>query len=279
MAKRKSPKARKEERQQEKQRGQQKIIIGAVALVAVFAALVFALTSLPAEAPIPDDLAEFDRFITGTTDEGYPLLGNPDAPVQVREFSSFSCPGCLDFHSSVFANLLDDIEEGRINFVYIPLQTGSVPNAVGAARTALCAGEQGQFWQMHEVLFSWHEIYVNAAFQDARIRTGAKELGLNMSDFNSCFGSNETSTILTAAQSEGVNSTPSIMIDGASIGASLAEIEEAINSRIGTQTGFAPGVIDAETEVEADETEMAEEVGAEETEMAEEVEATEESDG
>ena len=123
MAKRKSPKQRKEERQQEKRRGQQTLIIGAVVLVAIFAAIIFALTSLPSEAPIPADLDKYDRFMQSRTDEGYPLLGNPDAPVTVREFSSFSCPGCLDFHSSVFPNLLDDIEAGRINFVFVPLQT------------------------------------------------------------------------------------------------------------------------------------------------------------
>src|SRR5690606_15287519 len=102
----------------------------------------------------------------------------------------------LDFHKSVFPNLLSYIESGAINFVYVPLQTGSVPNAEGAARTAICAGEQGQFWQMHDVLFSWHEIFVNSAFQDSRIRTGVQNLGLNTGEFNSCFRSNTSDTVL-----------------------------------------------------------------------------------
>src|SRR5690606_13276059 len=105
MAKRKSPKQRKEERKKEKQRGQQLIIIGAVVLVAIFGAIIFALTSLPAEAPIPDTLDRYDAFMTSTTDEGYPLLGNPDAPVSVYEYASFSCPGCADFHNGVFPGL------------------------------------------------------------------------------------------------------------------------------------------------------------------------------
>lgn len=271
MAKRKSPKQRKEERQQEKRRGQQTLIIGAVVLVAIFAATIFALTSVPAEAPIPDDLDQFDRFLQSTTDEGYPLLGNPDA-LQVREYSSFSCPGCLDFHNNVFPGLVDDIEAGRISFVYVPLQTGSVPNPEGAARTALCAGEQDQFWQMHEVLFSWHEIYVNSAFQDGRIRTGVKAIGLDTGEFNSCFNSNATTAILSSARGEGITSTPSILIDGAPVGANLAEIEAAIDARIGGRTDFASGLVDDETSDDSteDDAEVVEEAESEATESAEE---------
>ena len=147
MAKRKSPKQRKEERKKEKQRGQQSLIIGGIVLVAVLAAIIFALTALPSEAPIPDDLDRYEAFMSGSTVEGYPYLGNPNAPVKVREYSSFACPGCLNFHSNVFPGLLPRIEAGEIQFIYVPLQTGSVPNAEGAARTAICAGEQGQFWK------------------------------------------------------------------------------------------------------------------------------------
>ncbi len=282
MARRKSPKQRKEERQQEKRRGQQTLIIGAVVLVAIFAAIIFALTSLPAEAPIPADIDKFDRFLQSTTDEGYPLLGNPDAPVEVREYASFSCVGCLDFHGSVFPGLLDDVAEGRINLVYVPLQTGSVPNPEGAARTAICAGAQGKFWQMHDVLFSWHETYVNSAFQDGRIRTGVQELGLNRSEFNSCFNNNTTSAILSSAQGEGVTSTPTVTVNGAPVAANLAAIEEAIRNNTGGQSSFAPGVVDdadaeALDDTEADATEEPmEEEDAEAVDDAE-GEATEEA--
>lgn len=272
----KSVKQRKEERQQEKRRGQQVYIIGGVAIIVIFAAIVFALTSLPAEAPLPDDLDEFDRFITGTTDEGYPRLGNPDAPVTVREFSSFSCPGCMDFHRTTFPGLLDDIEAGRISFVYVPLQTGSVPNAVGAARTAICAGEQGKFWQMHEVLFSWHETFVNSAFQDGRIRTGVQELGLNVSEFNRCFNSNTTSAILSSAQGEGVTSTPSVEVNGVLVSANLTAIEEAI-SQSPMPSNLEPGVIMDESSDSADDEAVDEAVDETEVEATEEVDTEAES--
>ena len=276
MAKRKSPKQRKEERQQEKQRGQQRIIIGVVIVLAIFAAIIFALTSLPADADLPTTLDRYEDFMTSQTDEGYALLGNPNAPVTVREFSSFSCPGCADFHRNIFPALLPVIESGAINFVYVPLQTGSVANPEGAARTAICAGEQGMFWEMHDVLFFWHETYANSAFQDSRIRTGVNELGLDSGEFNSCFRSNSTDAVLTSALAEGVGSTPSVEVNGVLLpSATLDAINDAITQNLGGQTSFESGLIsDSSTDVDA-----TEEVEMEATEEAmEEPEATEDAD-
>ncbi len=290
MTKRKSPKERKKEREQQKQRGQQSIIIGVVVVLAVFAAIIFALSNVPAEAPIPDSLDRYNNFMSDTTDEGYARLGNPDAPVTVSEFSSFSCPGCLDFHDNIFPALLPRIAAGEINFVYVPLQTGSVPNPEGAARTAICAGEQGQFWEMHDVLFFWHETYVNSAFQDGRIRTGVQELGLSTSEFNRCFNSNETSGVLNAALAEGVLNTPSIQVNGAPVTADLTSINSAIDGNLPVGGVFESGLVDDdasadtndEAAVEATETvEMTEEPAVEATEaieMTEEAEATEASE-
>jgi len=51
------------------------------------------------------------------------------------------------------------VREGVIAFEYIPLTTGSIPNAVGASKAALCAGEQGAFFEYHDALFDWHSRY------------------------------------------------------------------------------------------------------------------------
>ncbi|MEM9953797.1 MAG: thioredoxin domain-containing protein [Chloroflexota bacterium] len=278
MARRKSPKQRKKERQQQKQRSQQTYIIIGVAAVAVLGAIIFALTSLPTEAPIPENIDQrYSNLMQSTTDEGFALLGNPNAPVTVAEYSSFSCPGCVDFHSNVFPQLRDDIENGTINFVYIPLQTGSVPNAEGAAKTAICAGEQGMFWEMHDVLFSWHETYGNSAFQDGRIRTGVQELGLDTGTFNRCFNSNNTNTILAAAIQQGVASTPTIQVNGATVAADLGAIEQAIQSNP-IPPNLEPGTIsveDTDGDMTEDEEPMEEEPMDEATEeMSEDMEET-----
>ena len=147
------------------------------------------------------------------------------------------------------------------------------------------AANQGMFWEMHDTLFSWTEVYGTTAFQDSRIRTGVQELGMNTGDFNSCFRSNSTSAVLTAAQNEGVTSTPSIEVNGVLLpNTSFETISDAITNNLGTQTNFESGLIsDASDDVEMDDTEATEEAEIDDTEATEEAEmddteATEEAD-
>ena len=44
-------------------------------------------------------------------------IGNPDAKVTVKVFSSLTCPHCANFHSSIFNNLKKDfIDKGLVRF-------------------------------------------------------------------------------------------------------------------------------------------------------------------
>jgi protein-disulfide isomerase len=279
----KSSRARTKERQQERkktsQRNRQYLIIGVIATVAVVLLALFALSNLPSEAPLPETLERYANVEQGVSDEGFPQLGNPDAPIEVKEYSSFSCTHCEEFHETSFPQLLERVEQGQIRFVYVPLATGSVPNAEGANRAALCAGEQGKFWEMHDVLFHWHNVFVNSAFQGNRLTTGAAALGLNMDAFNSCFDSSRITDQIGLAQADGVTGTPSFkvndaLIDSPTIEAILAAVDSLLSS--GTVN---PEPVDEPTVVPT--TEATEEVEVvEPTEAVEEatVEATEESE-
>jgi protein-disulfide isomerase len=233
---------RKKEREQSRRRDQVKY--GAIALVAlaIIAAIVYFATSLPSDVTLPPDVSRTDNILVSTTAEGYYRLGNPNAPVEVREFASFACPGCLAFHETEFPQLLPLIQGGQINFVFVPLTTGSVPNPEGANRTAMCAGEQGKFWQMHDVLFSWQSLYGNAAFQDGRLRGAVSALGLDSGAFNSCINSDRINTVLNTALAEGVSSTPAVTVQGASVAASAAAIVEAVSSNLAGRTDFESGL-------------------------------------
>ena len=83
----------------------QRLITGGIIAVALVAVIVFIvlIVNAPAEAPIPDGaLTRYDGIQqTRTQPEGYPRLGDPNAPVQVAEYSSFDCPHCRDFHDAV----------------------------------------------------------------------------------------------------------------------------------------------------------------------------------
>lgn len=79
-------------------------------------------------------------------------LGSPHAPVTVVEYGDFECPNCKQAVTAV--KLLLKRFENRVCFVYrhFPLE-GVHPHAELAAEAAECAGGQGRFWEMHDLLF------------------------------------------------------------------------------------------------------------------------------
>jgi protein-disulfide isomerase len=215
MAKNNRTRAARERRQKEQRRSQRSLWIAGIVVIAVVVLAFVVVSMQPTEAYIPEDLsAKYDGLQRSVSTEGYPRLGDPDAPVTVIEYASFSCPGCEAFHASSFDAILDRVQTGQILFTYVPLQTGSIPNAEGSARAALCAGQQGLFWEMHDTLYDWHTRYANTAFSQNRILAGVDGLGMDQDSFLSCFSSQPTSETLDNAQGEGVSITPTISVNG-----------------------------------------------------------------
>ncbi|MCE2470503.1 MAG: thioredoxin domain-containing protein [Anaerolineae bacterium] len=216
MAK-KSSRTREARQRRQKQRRKNKRVLALMGIVvaAVVAIAVVIVSNQPVDAFIPDELsARYDAIERSISPEGYPRLGDSQAPVTVEEYASFACPGCEAFHSDSFDAVLERVREGQVLFTYVPLQTGSVPNAPGASRAALCAGEQTMFWEMHDILFDWQTRYGNTAFSQNRLLAGVEQLGLISNAFTDCFNSAATSATLSAAQSENVSTTPTIRVNG-----------------------------------------------------------------
>lgn len=223
MAKAKKSRTRQARQRRQKQRRQNRglLLVAAVVIVAVLAAAVLIVSNQPADVFVPQGLENrYKDMPRSLSVDGYPQLGSQDAPVTVEEYASFSCPGCQAFHSEAFDDILERVRRGQVLFTYVPLQTGSVPNASGAARAALCAGQQGMFWEMHDVLFDWQTRYGNTAFSQNRLLAGVDALGLNSNAFTTCFNSGAISSALTAAQNEGISSTPAIQVNGVTVTAS-----------------------------------------------------------
>jgi len=215
MAKKNRARAARERRKQEQRRNQQRLILVGIVIVAVLVIALVVVSTQPTEAFIPDSVdAKYEDIQRSSSIEGYPRLGDPDAPVILEEYASFSCPGCEAFHDLSFDAILDRVRTGQVLFTYIPLQTGSIPNAEGAARAALCAGQQGQFWEMHDLLFDWHTRYGNTAYSQSRLLAGVGGLGMSADSFNSCFFSQPITDTLETAISEGVARTPTVEVNG-----------------------------------------------------------------
>ncbi|MBI5669003.1 MAG: thioredoxin domain-containing protein [Chloroflexi bacterium] len=263
---------RRREREREKRRQQQ--ITGVVILVAlaVIAALALILANQPAEAPISAESAErYAGIPLGKTDEGFPRLGNPDAPVKVVEYSSFSCTACKSFHDAVTPSIIERVRAGEVVFTYVPMYTtGSVQNGQGAALAAVCAGEQDKFWEFHDALFDWQGLYANQAFANNRLETGIDNLGINRGQWDQCMGSELPGRVIREAEQSarnlpGFEGTPTITVNGILVTPDLASVTRAIDEELAKLGGVPEATVEATTEATAPTVETTPEATAEAT--------------
>lgn len=140
-----------------------------------------------------------------------PIKGNPQAKVTIIEFSDFQCPYCGRVQETMNKILETYGDQVRIVFKNYPLAFHE--NAENAALAALCAKEQGKFWEYHDLLFKNQE-----ALSASNLKKYASDLGLKTQDFNSCLDSkkykNQISDDMKEAQRIGVEATPSFFVNG-----------------------------------------------------------------
>lgn len=152
-------------------------------------------------------------------DDAY--LGEKDAPVMVVEFSDFQCPFCRSFWRDTLPLIKSEyIDTGKIRFIYRDFPLNFHPGAMPAAQAAECAEEQDKFWEMHDKIFIEQDKQGTGTIQFgvSDIKRWAGELGLNMSDFNSCLDSgkyaDEVNNDIKDGQVAGVTGTPGFFING-----------------------------------------------------------------
>lgn len=210
------------------------------------------LAALEVDLSVPlaaDTLTRYNDIPQSRSAEGFPRLGNPDAPVVITEISSFACGACRTFHDLALPVLLEYIRSGEVLFIYQPfVGTGNLPNNERATRAALCAAEQDAFWQFSDGLFAWHD-FGGVAFLDARLTAGAAALSLDMTAFAECLASDRTNAIIEAAVM-GANriadfvGTPTVLLNGSSIewdpAGLTALIEAALTAEATPEATAAP---------------------------------------
>ena len=175
--------------------------IGAVSLIILLVG-VFALSgdSKPVEVS-RDKLVKEDSQV----------LGDKDAKVVIVEFSDFQCPACRAAHPIV--KRITSEYGKKILFVYrhFPL-IAAHQYALKAAEAAEAAGEQGKFWEYHDILFENQE---NLKTED--LKRYAQDLELDIRKFEEALNSGKFKDKVTSDMDDGenlgVSSTPTFFIN------------------------------------------------------------------
>lgn len=141
-----------------------------------------------------------------------PFMGSENAKVTLVEFSDYQCFFCRRHDRQVAPKIVREfVETGKVKYVFRDFPLSSHPGAFKAAQAAHCAGDQGKYWEMNDLLFKHKK-----TLREDDLRALGKSLGLNIDAFLKCVESKKHEKKVEYGLNEGrrvgVRGTPSFFL-------------------------------------------------------------------
>jgi protein-disulfide isomerase len=147
------------------------------------------------------------------TIDGAPFIGDENAIVTLVEYSDYQCPFCSRHAKQVMPELVKKyVESGKLKIVMRENPIESIhPSAKGASQAALCARDQGQYWEMHDVLFENQR-----QLSIANLKSYGASLGLDAAAFDACLDDGkyeqQVKDDLASGRKLGIRGTPAFVV-------------------------------------------------------------------
>jgi protein-disulfide isomerase len=143
---------------------------------------------------------------------GAPFQGKGTAQVTLIEFTDYQCPFCVRHAAHVLPQIVSEyVKTGKVKYVIRDFPLESHAAAPKAAEAAYCAGDQGRYWERHDLMFADQK---NLGTED--LPSLARSLGLSEPEFADCLRSGRNSkrvaNSLEDAQAAGVEAAPTFYL-------------------------------------------------------------------
>jgi len=189
-----------------------------------------------AEIKLPEGIKELADYSKGPA----------NAPVRIVEFSDYQCPFCRNLFSSLEPILERYKEKVHVTMLNFPIDNSCNPQipreghslACYAAAFAICAGEQGRFWDTAQYLYSLPELegQVTKADGMAAINGAMMRLSLDSDGMQSCLASKRPAARIAsdvaAAVAVGLRGTPMVIVNGRMVPTPTPDAIEAILAKL-----------------------------------------------
>jgi protein-disulfide isomerase len=176
------------------------------ALIVAATTVLAAGAALAAPAVLPDDMS----------------LGNPKAKIQVIEYASLSCPHCGHFNEAVFPALKAKyIDTGKAHYTLKEMLTEPANVAAAGFLLARCAGGPDKYFTVVDQVFRSQPRWTEGNVKPILAEIGAAN-GVDAAHFDACLQNQAGLDAVVgraqrAADQDGVNSTPTLFINGKKI--------------------------------------------------------------
>lgn len=189
-----------------------------------------AVAPVPAVQDTPAAAPDIDARVPDMT------LGDPDAPITVVEYASFTCPHCANFHTGPFQQIKANfIDQGLVHFVNREVYFDRY--GLWAGMVARCGGEE-RYHGIVEILYETQRQWAgsdNPAQVAENLRRIGRQAGMSNDQVDACLQDQDMALAMTAtyqanAEADNIRATPTFMINGVQhANMSYAEFERVLN--------------------------------------------------
>lgn len=161
--------------------------------------------------------------------DGAAMLGDRTAKVALVEFVDYRCVFCASYADKTLPQLRRDyVDTGKVRFVLRDFPLDAIPNdSSRAAEAARCAGDQGKYWAMHDLLFANQDDLGGDV-----LKQHARALGLDLVRFTACLEAGQHAGQVLRDQAEGVAAgvaaTPTFFLGLIDPGAQTIQVKQMI---------------------------------------------------
>ena len=154
--------------------------------------------------------------ISKLTENGSPVMGNPNAPITILEFGDYQCTYCYKFHQDTLDIINEEfIKTGKVKVIFKDFPLNG-PDSKLAAESSYCAHDQGKYWEYHDQLYeNWAGERTGWITREA-LSGFAKSINLDTAEFNKCLNEskheNKINSIYEFGKQIGIDATPSFLV-------------------------------------------------------------------
>jgi protein-disulfide isomerase len=140
-----------------------------------------------------DDLQPLLNTVTADTEnKDDAILGDPEAPVTIVEYSDYQCPFCRSYFENAYQQIVTEyVDKGLVKVIFKDYPLNFHQDAIFAANASECARKEGgdkMYYAFHDGIFQAQGPASNGtvSITDEMVEGIAKDLKINSREFRTC---------------------------------------------------------------------------------------------
>ncbi|MDC0605285.1 DsbA family protein [Nitrosopumilus sp.] len=163
-----------------------------------------------------DNTSSNELTIEKLSDNGSPIMGDPNAPITILEWGDYQCTFCYKFHQNTLDVINEEfIETGKVKVIFKDFPLNG-PDSKLASEASYCAHDQDKYWEYHDQLYeNWAGERTGWITRES-LSKFAESINLEIVEFNKCLDENKyenkINSIYEFGNEIGIDATPSFLV-------------------------------------------------------------------